>query len=113
MRIQQYIVSIFFVMSFTGCTKVFDLDPKAIKPLYVIDGRISNMGGPYFVRVTKSTGLLAYTPAARIERDSAEAVQNALVIISDDTGIKDTLIPATPPFGRYIYYFRDSVNYTD
>lgn len=113
MRIQQYIVSILFVMTITGCTKDFNLGPEAAKPLYVIEGRISNMWGPYYVRVTKSTGLVANPYPNNIERDSAEAVKNALVIITDDTGIKDTLIPCPPTIDRYVYRFRDSVDYRD
>jgi hypothetical protein len=111
MRIQQYIVSILFVMTITGCIKDFDLDPEAVKPLYVIEGRISNMWGPYYVRITKSTGLVANPEPGVPGRDSAEAVKNALVIITDDTGIKDTLIPGTSTIDQYVYYFRDSVTY--
>ena len=113
MRIHQYIVSILFVMTITGCAKDFHLDPEATKPLYVIEGRISNMWGPYYVRITKSTGLVADPDPYSPTRDSAEAVLNALVIITDDTGIKDTLIPCPPTIDRYVYYFRDSVEYRD
>lgn len=113
MRIQQYIVSILFVMNITGCTKDFNLDPEAAKSLYVIEGKISNMWGPYYVRITKSTGLIADPDPYSPTRDSAEAVLNALVIITDDTGIKDTLIPGPSTIDRYVYYFRDSANFND
>jgi hypothetical protein len=113
MRIQQYIVSILFVMTITGCTKEFNLDAEATKPLYVIEGRISNMWGPYYVRVTRSTGLVADPDPYSPNRDSAEPVKNALVIITDDTGIKDTLIPGPSTIDRYVYYFRDSSNLSD
>jgi hypothetical protein len=111
MRIQQYIVSILFVMTFTGCTKDFHLDPEAVKPLYVIEGRISNMWGSYYVRITKTTGLEASPGSWEVGRDSVVGVKNALVVITDDTGIKDTLIPGTSTMARYVYYFRDSVSY--
>lgn len=116
MRIQQYIVSIAFLMVITGCTKDFDLNLETVKPLYVIEGKISNMRGPYYVRITKSTGLLPYpeTYYHYLYRDSAEAVKDALVIITDDTGIRDTLIPAPQTIDRYAYYFRDTTdNYRD
>jgi hypothetical protein len=111
MRIQQYIAIIFSVMVFTGCTKEFHPRLDAVKPLYVIEGKISNMRGPYFVRITKSAGLEANIYPGNIERDSVEGVKNALVIITDDTGIKDTLIPGTQTLDRYVYYFRDSAAY--
>ena len=110
MRSLLFIVSLLFLMIVTGCTKDFDLNPEATKPLYVIEGRISNMWGPYYVRITKSTGLVANPDPYFQWRDSAEAVENALVIITDDAGVKDTLIPCPPTIDRYVYYFRDSVN---
>jgi uncharacterized protein DUF4249 len=113
MRIQQYIVSLLFVLALTGCTRDFDLDPQAAKPLYVIEGRISNMWGSYYVRVTKSAGLVADPDPSFPWRDSAEAVLNALVIITDDAGVKDTLIPSPSSINRYVFYFRDSTNFND
>jgi hypothetical protein len=113
MRIQQYIFSIFFVMTITGCTKDFKLDSKAAQPLIVIEGRISNMWGPYYVRITRSGGFEANPDPYAPYHDSAEAVKNALVIITDDTGIKDTLVPGTSTIDRWVYYFRDSVTYSE
>ncbi|AXY75509.1 DUF4249 domain-containing protein [Paraflavitalea soli] len=113
MRIQQGIASLLLIVTIAGCTREFELGPQAAKPLYVIEGRISNMWGPYYVRVTKSDGLLADPDPYFPYRDSAEPVKNALVIITDDTGIKDTLIPSPPSIDRYVYYFRDSTNYND
>jgi Domain of unknown function (DUF4249) len=113
MRIQQYIVSLLFVLSITSCTREFELDQQAVKPLYVIEGRVSNMWGPYYVRVTKSAGLVTDPDPTFPWRDSAEAVKNALVIITEDTGIKDTLIPSPPTIDRYLFYFRDSANFSD
>ncbi len=113
MRIRQYIISILFVMAITGCTKNFDLDRAAAKPLVVIEGRISNMRAPYYVRITRSTGLAADPDPSTPYRDSAEPVKNALVIITDDTGVKDTLIPGPSTIDRYVYYFRDSVTYKE
>lgn len=113
MRIQLCIASFLFVMIITGCSKEFELDPQAVEPLYVIEGRISNMWGPYYVRITKSAGLVANPDPYFPWHDSAEAVTNALVIITDDAGIKDTLIPGPPTIDRYVFYFRDSTNFSD
>lgn len=106
-----FITGIAFLMIITGCTKDFHLDPKAVKSLYVVEGRISTMSGPYYVRVTKSMGLLPSSQATQ-SRDSAEPVKNALVIISDDNGITDTLIPAADTVVRLQYYY-DNGNIID
>jgi hypothetical protein len=113
MRIQQYLVSLLLLMTITGCIKDFNLNPKAATPQFVIEGRISNMWGPYYVRITKSTGLISNPDPFTPYRDSAEPVTNALAIITDDSGIKDTLIPCPPTIDRYVYYFRDSVIYSE
>lgn len=88
------------LMMITGCTKDFQLDKEASKSLYVIEGRISSMLGPYYVRVTKSAGLLDPMDNNG-KRDSAEPVLDALVIISDDNGTIDTLIPAPTTVQRW------------
>ena len=113
MRIQLSIVSILFVMIITGCTKDLVLSGEATKPLLVIEGRISNMWGPYYVRISRSTGLGGNSGGSLEGRDSAEAVTNALVIITDDTGVKDTLIPGQQSIDQYTYYLRDSLYFRD
>jgi hypothetical protein len=102
---RQFITGIAFLMIITGCAKDFDVDPKSVKPLYVIEGRISNLWGPYHIRVTKSSGLQEKPRDNYWERDSAEPVKDALVIITDDTGITDTLIPAPNESDRWHYMF--------
>lgn len=79
-------------------------------PLYVIEGRISNLKGPFYVRITKSTSLLGLGDRQDFNsRDSGlEAVTGAQVIISDDMGFSDTLIPAvTKGPLRYSYIYRN------
>jgi len=92
-----------------GCTKDYNLQGNGSKQLYVIEGRISNLQGPYYVRITMSEGLSGQ-PTGGL--DNAEAVKDALVIISDDMGMVDTLVPAdwrvsrvSPPYtGDRGYY---------
>lgn len=110
---RNYITCIAFLAVMSGCTKDFDINRAAHTPLYVIEGRISNMWGPYYVRVTKSADLANLPYHLYYGPDSTEAVKDALVIITDDTGIRDTLIPAPQTIDRYVYYFRDSIFYRD
>lgn len=100
-----------FIM-IVGCTKDYNLNLPDTKPLYVIEGRISNMEGPYFIRITKSSNELALhtiDPLA-FGFDSAQPVKNALVIISDEGGITDTLIPSPYQHRRLIYLY-DNTNH--
>jgi hypothetical protein len=113
MRIQQSIISILFVMIISGCTKDLVLSGEATKPFLVIEGRISNMWGPYYVRVTRTTGVGGNSGGSFEARDSVEAITNALVIITDDTGVKDTLIPGQQSMDQYTWYIRDSVHFRD
>lgn len=81
-----------------GCAKDLDLTLDNTTSLYVIEGRISNLEGPYFVRITKTSNRL------NAGHDSVEAVTDAFVILSDDMGVKDTLIPVDPArINRYSY----------
>lgn len=104
------ISGIVFLICVTGCTKDFPLDPDQVKEIYVIEGRISNLKGPYFVRVTRSMGL--YLPENwwnGVDIDTATPVTNALVIITDDSGVADTLIPATNKFEGMTYGYYNGV----
>src|SRR5450755_4326148 len=95
-----YFICILCLMA-AGCTKDFHIDIVKTKPLYVIDGRISNMQGPYYVRITKATDPIASQVSAPSGLDNAEAVTGAQVIIADDMGIADTLMPADQSEPRY------------
>jgi len=85
-----FLISILFFMV-SGCTKDYNLYENGSKKLYVIEGKVSNLRGPYYVRVTKSGDLSGDDTGGL---DNAEAVKGALVTISDDMGTTDTLVPA-------------------
>jgi hypothetical protein len=93
MNLRYCITGIVILIATTGCIKDFKLTPDETAPLYVIEGRISNLGGPYYVRITKSTHLLGIANKVNHRADSAEPVKGALVMIADDAGLTDTLIP--------------------
>jgi hypothetical protein len=84
------------LMIVQGCTKEFHIDTGS-ESLYVIEGRISNMKGPYYIRITKSFSDFKNQDGTDIisgDYVEPEAVTDALVIISDDMGVRDTLVPA-------------------
>lgn len=86
----------------SGCTKQIALDLGDTKPLYVIDGRVSTLEGPYYVRITKSsTGY----GIGNTGSDNAEAVLGAQVIITDDMGTVDTLTPSVADTTTILYAY--------
>jgi hypothetical protein len=72
----------------SSCEKVIDVDLNEADPKVVIEGLITTNAGPYTVKVTMSGDY--YT------NQTPPAVTNALVIISDNTGIIDTLTQTSP-----------------
>src|SRR6516225_8777835 len=74
------------VILLTACTKEVDFKLPDTKPLYVIEGRISDLQGPYYIRITRSTNLLGNQTDITQTLDNADAVQGAAVIIKDDMG---------------------------
>ncbi|HEX6431917.1 MAG TPA: DUF4249 domain-containing protein [Niastella sp.] len=110
MNLRYYITGIVLLIATAGCVKDFKLTPDETAPLYVIEGKISNLGGPYYVRITKSTNLLRLGhQVGNPGIDSAEPVKGALVIIADDRGVTDTLIPGKTANSRYYYYYKNGV----
>jgi hypothetical protein len=111
MNLRFYITGFVLLLATAGCVKDFNLTPDETPPLYVIEGRISNLLGPYYVRVTKSTHLLRKeNQNGHRGVDSSEPVKGAQVMITDDLGVTDTLVPAlSPEIPRYYYYYKDGV----
>ena len=91
---KRLIVLFLFIILAAGCVEEFDLKLKDAEPRLVVEGFVSNLPGPYYVRLTKSTpgGVTSIVDNSYYNRtDSAEPVKNATVIISDDFNQIDTL----------------------
>lgn len=86
------IMAVVFLL--TGCEKVVELDYKGNQSRIVIEANISNGQGPYIVKIRKSMALT--------ETGSYPAIDNAVVVISDNAGNTDTLIAQ----GNGIYHTR-------
>jgi len=74
------ILSIFLV---TSCEKEIDLDLEDQSGKIVIEGNITDQAGPYYVKITKS---VAFT-----QTNQYPAIENAQVVLSDNTGQTETL----------------------
>ena len=79
-RISFFIIILFLI----GCDKEIQLplDPNA--SLLVIDANITDEPGPYFVKLSKSIDIS--------NTGGVPIVNNAIVIISDNRGQRDTLM---------------------
>ncbi|MCS3529346.1 DUF4249 domain-containing protein [Chryseobacterium sp. JUb7] len=71
------------LFTLTACEKEIDLDLDDQSGNIVIEGNVTDQAGPYFVKITKS---VAFT-----EGNQYPAVENASVILSDNTGQTETL----------------------
>jgi hypothetical protein len=85
-RIFQIALSILLVVNLTSCEKVIDINVKNSKPAISIVGAITDQPGPYTVSVNKSVNFSA--------NNTFPPVADALVIMSDDAGVVDTLTHA-------------------
>ncbi len=88
---------LFFI---AGCVEEYDLNFNNREPRLVIDGLITNKSGPYYVRLTKSKIGINTTNSFTFN-DNVEPVMNALVIITDDLGVADTLQPIDIDLSEY------------
>lgn len=107
----KYLCFLMSTLLLTACTKDFDIDPGATLPQYVIEGKISNMRGPHYVRVTKVANRLGTNLPPLSGIDNAEAVTGALVIMTDDRGLTDTLRPVPQNHPRYNPLYMGSRGY--
>lgn len=74
---------IFTTLLLTSCEKIVDLKYKDNPAKLVIEGNITNVAGPYFVKITRSVKLT--------ETGAYPTVDNAVVTISDNAGNTETL----------------------
>lgn len=68
---------------FVSCTKVIHIDLNEAEPKLVIEGNVTDQAGPYYVSLSRSIGFEA--------NNEFPGVSGALVTISDNNGVKDTL----------------------
>jgi hypothetical protein len=76
------------LLSFPGCQKVIDIDLNDASPRIVIEGVINDRRGPYRVAISKS--------GSYFDEPVVPTVTGANVMITDNTGIADTLKEVAP-----------------
>lgn len=80
---KNIICIILLTLLFTGCEKVVNLKYKDNQSRIIIEGNVSNIPGPYLVKITRSVSLTT--------SDANPAIDNATVTLSDDAGNSETL----------------------
>ena len=83
-------IIIFFAVYFlfSSCQKTVKLDLNTIPPQIVIEGEVTNAAGPYAVTIGQSVNFYA--------DNTFPAVSGAVVKISDNLGITDSLTETSP-----------------
>ena len=74
--------TLFFAMLFS-CKKVVHIDLNSASPRLVIEANISNLTGPYFVKISKTINF--------DQSNNFPPVTGAIVVINDDAGFTETL----------------------
>jgi hypothetical protein len=80
---KSILVLLVTILVFSSCEKVIDLDLTSSSSQLVIEGNITDQAGPYYVKLTKSVPF--------DESSNYPVVEDALVVISDNAGVTDTL----------------------
>lgn len=84
----KYISIVIATLFLASCTKEIDIDLNDSTPQLVIEGNISDEPGPYTVKLSKTVNFS--------DPNTYPPVTEALVIISDNTGVTDTLTESDP-----------------
>ncbi|HEY4064315.1 MAG TPA: DUF4249 domain-containing protein [Puia sp.] len=87
-RLILSIATLLPALSFYSCQKTVNLDLNTIPPQIVIQGEVTNAAGPYSVTINQSVNFYA--------DNSFPAVSGAIVKISDNQGVTDSLTETTP-----------------
>jgi len=77
-------ISVLTLLLLNSCQKVINVDLNDAAPRIVIEGLINDRRGPYNVSISRS--------GSYFDQPVLPTVSNAIVIITDNTGIIDTLI---------------------
>jgi hypothetical protein len=86
----KFLAAIAFVLGFSSCEDVIELDLTDVPPRVVIEGFLTDQPGPYSVRIS--------TTADFYDPNIFAAQENAIVRISDDQGNEDILTETSPGF---------------
>ena len=82
-KFKLYIPFFIAVLFLTGCEKIITLPIENNESKVVIEGDITDQPGPYFVKLSRSINLN--------EPNKYPIISDGIVVISDNSGVRDTL----------------------
>ncbi|SFE60335.1 protein of unknown function [Chitinophaga sp. CF118] len=86
-------IAISTIIFLTGCTKTIDVQLRSVPPQIVIQGNITNAGGPYYITINQTVPFDA--------QNTYPPISNAQVIVLDSNdNVLDKFTETTP--GNYI-----------
>lgn len=94
----KYLKPILLILLFAGCEEYFVPNIDSVRPVYAFDGYVTNLPGPYCIKVMKSKGYNAEQPI--------EYITDASVTIECDDG---QIYPLTHK--AYGNYYTDSASF--
>ncbi|WP_077134148.1 DUF4249 domain-containing protein [Spirosoma montaniterrae] len=83
MKAKSYSLLLGALLGLSSCEKVIDVDLRDTDTKTVIEGNITDQAGPYTVRVSQTANFN--------ESGTGQTLDNATVLITDNTGQRDTL----------------------
>ena len=87
---KQYLLSIYFLLSFVSCVEEFDLELERTKPRLVVEGLIENGAGPFYIKLTRSNvGTNVFDKNDYLDNTKFE--KGAMIVLSDDSGQTEVL----------------------
>ncbi len=100
-KLKQWFLAVVLMAVSFSCTEEFDLKLHKNEQKLAVQGWITDKPGPYLIRLTLSAPEIGYQAEnsfgyPKNTNTSVEAVKGALVIISDNAGIIDTLRQRLP-----------------
>ncbi|CAN5150496.1 hypothetical protein BH09BAC5_BH09BAC5_10890 [soil metagenome] len=88
MKKYNILVGALLMIFISSCTKVIDIDLNSKDPQIVIEGNITDLSGPYTVKISQTVNFSA--------ANSFPAVTGAVVTISDNVTNSETLTEVSP-----------------
>ncbi len=96
---------ILLTIMISSCVEDFDLNLPEAEPRIVVDGLISSKPGPYYIRLTLSK-VGNITTSENSNNELVDPVDDAIVVVSDNTGQIDTLKYLSWDESEYTYDYR-------
>lgn len=114
MDMKKYVMVFLTIGLLFGCKEEYDFKLADQAPKLVVEGIVTNGPGPYYVRLTLSQSTYTTDNWDSTHRDGSgdyfKPVLDAKVIITDNQGFIDTLIPCKDTFYIHHTWSPDGIN---